>query len=185
MSLPPDIAAKLRAILTLDGDKIVWLPRTADFYANSFSRAYDPQGAADNWNSTRAGKAPAWRYDAARGDFMAQAHLRKVALKDLCELLGADYPAQRVAVDLAIKADSRERGKRTIVQSVEVKNGKVYWTRRTRKTHPRTDQLLLDEFNRKYAGKEVLPRKDGMYRIAFHYVTLPDLKAWLKAKEAK
>ena len=116
---------------------------------------------------------------------MAQAHLRKVALKDLCELLGADYPTQRVAVDLAIKADSRERGKRTIVQSVEVKNGKVYWTRRTRKTHPRTDQLLLDEFNRKYAGKEVLPRKDGMYRIAFHYVTLPDLKAWLKAKEAK
>ncbi len=185
MTLPPNIADKMRAVLTEQDGQIVWLPRTADFYANSFSRTYDADGAAENWNKTRAGKPPVWRYDAARGDFTAQAHLRRVGLKELCEVLGADYAVHRVAVDKAIKADSRERGRRTIIQSVEVKGGKVYWTRRTRKTHPRTDQLLLDEFNRKYAGQEIKPRANGMYRIAFHYVTLPDLKAWLKEKDKK
>lgn len=181
-----DVANKLREILTYADSKIVWLPRTPEFYAASFARAYDPYNAADEWNRTRAGGTPRWQYDAARGDFMCQAHKRKASLKEICAALGVDYPPQRIAVDKQVKDYNRTRARKAIVTAVELKDGHPVWARRTRKTHPRTDQLLLDEFNRDYAGKPLrLHHKSGMYRIAFRLVTHEELMQWLKEKEAK
>lgn len=179
-------AEKLRAVLTVQDGQIIWSSRTPDFYTGNFSRTYDAQGAADNWNATRAGKPPRWQYDTARGDFMAFAHLRQVSLKEVCAALGEHYPTQRVAVDKATKAYNRDKARRTAIQSIELKNGVPVWTVRTRKTHPKTNQILLDEFNRDFAGKPLrLHHKSGMYRIAFRLVTHEDLMQWLKEKDAK
>jgi type II secretory pathway component PulM len=117
---------------------------------------------------------------------MCQAHKRKASLKEICAALGVDYPPQRIAVDKQVKDYNRTRAQKAIVVSVELKDGHPVWARRTRKTHPRTDQLILDEFNRDYAGKPLrLHHKSGMYRIAFRLVTHEELMQWLKEKDAK
>lgn len=179
-------AEKLRSILNFVDGKIVWATRTPELYAANFARAYDPDKAAEEWNATRAGTTPRWQYTTTRADFMCYAHKQYVSLKQVCEALQIDYPSQRLAVDAQVKAYNRQRGKVAILRAVTLKDGHPVWIKRTRKTHPRTSQEALDEFNREYAGKPLhLHRVKGMYRIAFHYVTHEDLMQWLQEKEAK
>lgn len=186
MTLKEEVAEKLRAVLLVEDSKIVWAPRTPTFYAINFTRAYNPEGAAEEWNKTKAGKPPRWQYDAARGDFSAYAHKRLTSLKEVCEALGIDYLPQRHAVHAQVTAYNRNKAKIAAQRSVEIRDGNFVWARRTRKTHPKTDQLLLDEFNRDFAGKQIKPHKsNGMYRISFHYIPPAELLQWLQEKEAK
>lgn len=187
MTLNQRLKDMIVSVLTLDGDKIVWKSRTPEFYAAHFTRVYDAQGAADSWNSKRAGTPPRWRYTTARGDFMCYAHLTLVSLVDICAALGVDYAAQRKKVgELTTQKDVDELHK-IIRNCVELnKKGEPHWKRRTKKTHPKTSQEKLDEFNRDFAGRIIKPRKaDGKYRIAYRLISHDDLIRAVKAKETK
>ena len=174
---------QIKTALTIQGGQIVWATRTADFYAASFSSAYDPDGAARHWNKTSAGKSPAWRFDKILSDFTCTALLRQLSLKAACLALGADHDAQRLLVIQDQQAKKEAAAQDVVMRSVELVNGDPRWKVRTKHTHPKTEQSVLDDFNARYAGRQIKPRK-GMYKISYNQVSEAQLRAWLKETQS-
>ena len=172
---------QIKTALTVQGGRIVWAARTADFYASSFSKAYDPEGAARHWNKNSAGKAPAWRYDKIKADFTCTALLRQVSLKAACAALGVSYEQQTLTVAQEQKDKREDTARDVVLRCVELSGGVPVWRTRTRTSHPKTSQSVLDDFNSRYAGKQVKPRK-GVYKISYNQVSEAQLRAWLEEK---
>ena len=172
---------QIKTALTVQGGRIVWATRTADFYASSFSKAYDPEGAARHWNKNSAGKAPAWRYDKIKADFTCTALLRQVSLKAACAALGVSYEQQTLTVAQEQKDKREDTARDVVLRCVELSGGVPVWRTRTRTSHPKTSQSVLDDFNSRYAGKQVKPRK-GVYKISYNQVSEAQLRAWLEEK---
>jgi hypothetical protein len=172
---------QIKTALTVQGGRIVWAARTPDFYASSFSNAYDPEGAARQWNKTSAGKAPAWRYDKIKGDFTCTAMLRQLSLKAACIALGIGYEQQNLTVTQEQKDKREDTARDVVLRCVELSGGVPVWRTRTRDSHPKTSQSVLDDFNTRYAGKQVRPRK-GFYKISYNQVSEAQLRAWLEEK---
>jgi hypothetical protein len=172
---------QIKTALTVQGGRIVWAARTADFYASSFSNAYDPEGAARHWNKNSAGKAPAWRYDKIKADFTCTAMLRQVSLKAACAALGISYEKQTLTVAQEQKDKREDTARDVVLRCVELSGGVPVWRTRTRDSHPKTSQSVLDDFNSRYAGKQVKPRK-GIYKISYNQVSEAQLRAWLEEK---
>lgn len=170
---------QIKTALTVQGGRIVWAERTPDFYASSFSKAYDPEGAARHWNKNSAGKAPAWRFDKIKADFTCTAMLRQLSLKAACAALGIGYDQQTLTVAQEQKDKRDDTAKSTVLRCVELSNGVPVWRTRTRDSHPKTSQSVLDDFNSRYAGKQVKPRK-GLYKISYNQVSEAQLRAWLE-----
>ena len=172
---------QIKTALTVQGGRIVWAARTADFYASSFSKAYDPEGAARYWNKNSAGKAPAWRYDKIKADFTCTAMLRQVSLKAACAALGISYEQQTLTVAQEQKDKREDTARDVVLRCVALVGGVPVWRTRTRTSHPKTSQSVLDDFNSRYAGKQVRPRK-GIYKISYNQVSEAQLRAWLEEK---
>jgi hypothetical protein len=172
---------QIKTALTMQGGRIVWAARTADFYASSFSKAYDPEGAARYWNKNSAGKAPAWRYDKIKADFTCTALLRQLSLKAACAALGISYEQQTLTVAQEQKDKREDTARDVVLRCVELSGGVPVWRTRTRDSHPKTSQSVLDDFNSRYAGKQVRPRK-GVYKISYNQVSEAQLRAWLEEK---
>ena len=172
---------QIKTALTMQGGRIVWATRTADFYASSFSKAYDPEGAARHWNKTSAGKPPAWRFDKIKADFTCTAMLRQVSLKAACAALGISYEKQTLTVAQEQKDKREDTARDVVLRCVELSGGVPVWRTRTRDSHPKTSQSVLDDFNSRYAGKQVRPRK-GVYKISYNQVSEAQLRAWLEEK---
>lgn len=172
---------QIKTALTVQGGRIVWAARTADFYASSFSKAYDPEGAARYWNKNSAGKAPAWRYDKIKADFTCTAMLRQVSLKAACAALCVSYEQQTLTVTQEQQDKREDTAKGVVLRCVELSGGAPVWRARTRDSHPKTSQSVLDDFNSRYAGKQVRPRK-GLYKISYNQVSEAQLRAWLEEK---
>lgn len=173
---------QIKTALTVQGGQIVWATRSADFYEASFSSAYDPEGAARQWNKNSAGKIPAWRFDKVRSDFTCTALLRQLSLKAACAALGLDYEPQNLAVTQAQQEKRQETAQSVVLRCVELADGVPVWKVRTRVSHPKTSQSVLDDFNARYAGKQIKPRK-GAYKISYNQVSEAQLRAWLKEKK--
>lgn len=173
---------QIKTALTVQGGQIVWAARTADFYQASFSSAYDPEGAARQWNKTSAGKPPAWRFDKIKADFTCTALLRQLSLKAACSALGLDYEPQNLAVTQAQQEKRQETAQSVVLRCVKLADGVPVWKSRTKASHPKTSQSVLDDFNTRYAGKQIKPRK-GVYKISYNQVSEAQLRAWLKEQK--
>lgn len=172
---------QIKTALTVQGGRIVWAARTADFYASSFSKAYDPEGAARHWNKNSAGKPPAWRYDKLKADFTCTAMLRQLSLKAACVALGVSYEKQNLLTAQEQQDKREDTAKGVVLRCVELSGGVPVWRTRTRDSHPKTSQSVLDDFNSRYAGKQVKPRK-GIFKISYNQVSEAQLRAWLEEK---
>lgn len=171
---------QIKAILTVKAGKIVWKERTADFYAASFSKAYDPDGAADHWNRTRAGNSPAWR--SKDGEPSCMAMLRPLSLRAACAALGLSYEEQKEAVREQEKRKNETAARNAVLRAVELKGGLLVWKIRTQVSHPSADPAALVAFNSRYAGKPI-KSKGGLMKINYNTVPEKQVMAWVK--EAK
>lgn len=171
---------KILAVFTVADDMPVWQERTAAFYRDNFPRAFDPEGASEEWNAERAGKPPRWQYIPARGDYVCNAWQRQVSLREVCEAMGLSYTETKKKVD-DISARALAHALRRVTRTnVELLGGEPVWKRRTRKSHPKTDMEKLDAFNRDYAGKKLRLRDGCFYLVCRRKIMRDDLMKWLK-----
>jgi hypothetical protein len=171
---------QIKSVLTVSKGRIVWAERTADFYETTFKNAYDPKSAAEGWNDKSAGNPPAWRFDQQRDDYTCTACLRNLTLRATCAALGVSYNKMRDAVTGIVDEKKEKAAKIAVQRSVVLVDGNPVWKVRTTADFPKTLTAKLDEFNAKYAGKQISPRSDGKYRIRFNSVTLEQMKEWLQ-----
>jgi len=174
--LSPDL---IREILAVSDRKILWKERTPEFYAAHFSRAYAPDGAAASWNRMQAGQRPTWVMTKSADDYTCNAMLTRVTLKAVCEALGAPYDAMRADVINAITKKSADATRQAVTRLVEWDGINYVWKTRTAQTHPNADPRDLIEFNTRYAGKKLTPRK-GLYRVSYRIATTAQMSAWLR-----
>lgn len=181
---PPSVTAetseKIKAVFTVVDGLPVWQERTADFYRTNFPRAFDPEGAAEEWNAERAGNPPRWQFVASRGDYVCNAWQRQVSLREVCETFALPYLALREEIASAAKQEYDDRTRCIVMNCVELQNGEPVWKRRTRKTHPKTDMDKLDAFNRDFAGKKLRLRDGKFYLVTHRKVQKEDMMKWLK-----
>lgn len=179
--MPIKVAKKdIQLSLTVKDKRIIWRERDADFYRSRFARAYSPEGAAANWNVKTAGKPPAWKYSKELSDYACTMMMQRVPLKQIAAALGEAYGD--LVDDVAALADSKklDGAKEAVKSAVELIDGKPHWKVRTTAAFPKTPAAKLIDFNTNYAGRPIAPRKDGTYRVRFYYVTLDQIKGWLK-----
>lgn len=171
---------KIKAVFTVVDGVPVWQERTADFYRSNFPRAFDPDGAAEEWNAERAGKPPRWQYINARGDFVCNAWQRQVGLREVCETFSLPYLETYDRIVELVDAAVIKKAKKNVLACVELVNGEPVWKKRTRKTHPKTAMEKLDAFNSEYAGMKLRLRDGKYYLIRRLKVQREDLLKWLK-----
>lgn len=170
----------IRDSIHLKDGVMVWKERTPDFYRRYFARGYSPDASAANWNIKTAGRAPAWKFSKAAQDYICTMCMTTVPLRDIAAALDmpyADAKAQAEALSSSKKAAAAQEAVRTCV---ELRDGKPHWKVRSAGDFPKTAAADLVDFNSKYAGKPIRTRSDGTYRVRFYYVTLQQIKEWLK-----
>jgi hypothetical protein len=107
--------------------------------------------------------------------------LRQLSLKAACAALGLQYNAQQYLTAQALQDKREDTAKGVVLRCVELSGGVPVWRTRTRDSHPKTSQSVLDDFNSRYAGKQVKPR-NGLYKISYNQVSEAQLRAWLEEK---
>lgn len=169
-----------QSTFTVVGGRIVWNKRDAAFYKDRFARAFDPENAAMYWGKRFAGKPPHWRFDKKISDYVCKALLRVVTLKQVTAALGVPYAEALEKVDADTKREKEEAAKEAVRMTVELRDGVPHWKIRTSADFPKTAAAKLVEFNSRFAGCEIRPRSDGLYRVRFHAVSKEQLEKWLK-----
>ena len=170
----------IRDSIHLKDGVMVWKERTPDFYKQNFARGYSHEGAAANWNIKTAGHPPAWRFSKALQDFTCTMCKQVVPLRDVADALGVPYAdAKKQATSMATSKKTAA-AKEAVRTCVELRDGKPHWKVRSAGDFPKTAAADLVDFNSKYAGKPIRTRSDGTYRVRFYYVTLQQIKEWLK-----
>lgn len=175
MSAAPLTDEEIRLAFHVKAGQIVWQERSADFYRSHFARAYNPTGAANQWNKEQAGKPPVWRYDRQRDDFTCTAFLRVLTLRRACTVFGVDYETARASAADGHSQKRLEAAKTAVLRSVDVVNGVYVWRVRTEKTHPSASRQDLRDFNERYAGKPLRPR-NGLYKVSYSKITEAQMK---------
>jgi hypothetical protein len=179
--IDPDVSARLRVLFTLtDSGGIVWADRpAADFAARYNISPAAAAAIAQDWQETKAGKAPRWKMT-PNGPAVT-ADKRSVLFWHIVAALGAD-PARAQAAADAARADHDTRDARGAVLrlcAIDGKTGQIVWRKRTQDNAPKTPKDKRDTFNRTWAGRSLAIR-DGALTIQRKTVQEPDARRWLQ-----
>jgi hypothetical protein len=181
MTLAPDIAARLRVLFTLDDSGgIVWAERpAADFAARYNITPAAAAAIAQDWQDTKAGKAPRWKMTPNGPAVMADK--RSVLFWHIVAALGADPARAQAAADAAqAEYDTRDtRGAVLRLCAIDHKTGQIVWRKRTQDNAPKTPKDKRDTFNRTWAGR-ALTIRDGALTIQRKTVQESDARQWLQ-----
>jgi hypothetical protein len=179
--LDPDVSARLRALFTLtDSGGIVWAERpAADFAARYNISPAAAAAIADDWQATKAGRAPRWKMTPNGPAVMADK--RSVLFWHIVAALDADSVRAQAAADAA-RADHNTRDARGAVLrlcAIDHKTGQIVWRKRTQDNAPKTPKDKRDTFNKTWAGR-ALNIRDGMLTIQRKTVAEADARQWLQ-----
>ena len=180
--IPEDVKTRLRTIFKLtDSGAIVWADRSAEDFSARYNVAPDvAERMAQDWTTTKSGRAPRWRM--TPNGPAARADNRPVLFWHIVAALGADSTKAQSAADAA-RAESDTRDARNAVLrlcEISRKTGQIIWRKRTPETSPKTPAPKLNDFNKTWAGRAVPVRAGGVLVIQRKTVAEPQARAWLQ-----